>query len=378
MKISFGDIEINNLARQYINEVFQKNWITEGEKVKELEEKFAKLFNYKHAIMVSSGTDANINAFLSLYDFGAQFGDEVIVPALSFIATSTAVIAAGLKPVFVDIKRETLNINEELVEQAITPKTRAICAVSTMGKPCQVDVLKDIAKKHKLMFIVDNAEGHGCSYKHKYMGFWSDVVTYSAYAAHLLVCGESGFCCSKRESIDEIIRSTKTHGRRHGKTVFDHVRLGYNSKTTDLHACIGLSQIPSFKINFRHRQQNVKQMRKGLTNCEEFVYFSEEDKGFVNSPHAFSIVLKDKKYDIEKFKRHLTKHNIEWKLNFKCIPTQQLAFKSFGHQLGDFPESEFVGDLGVHWGCHAGLNEEHCNYVIGVVGQYFNKKMWEK
>ena len=133
MKVPFGTININQRAKDLVNEVLDSGRVSNGKFVGEFEERFAKLVNAKEAIAVSSGTDADIIALAVLYDFGAQRGDEVIVPALSFVATGNAVLHAGFAPVFVDIERETLNIDPSKIEAAITSRTRAIMPVHLMG-----------------------------------------------------------------------------------------------------------------------------------------------------------------------------------------------------------------------------------------------------
>ena len=144
--------------------------MTKGKYVREFEEKFAGLFGVKYGIAVSSGTDADAIACAVLYDFGARRGDEIIVPALSFVATGNAVLQAGFNPVFVDVRRETLNIDPEKIEKVITSKTRAIMPVHLMGKPAAMDEIVSIAKKHKLYVIEDAAEAHGAEYKGKKIG----------------------------------------------------------------------------------------------------------------------------------------------------------------------------------------------------------------
>src|SRR3990172_11142373 len=146
-RVSFGDLVIGDLAKKYFQRVFDKNWASEGENVKEFEQKFAAKFGCKHAIAASSGTDADIVSCAALYDYGANRGDEVIVPALSFVATANSILAAGLTPKFVDIELETLNLDPSKIEEAITGRTRAIMAVHTMGKPCEMDTILKIAEE---------------------------------------------------------------------------------------------------------------------------------------------------------------------------------------------------------------------------------------
>jgi dTDP-4-amino-4,6-dideoxygalactose transaminase len=134
-KVPFGTISVTAKARSLINEALDRNWLTRGRFVEEFEEKFASIFGAKYAVAVSSGTDADALCCAALYDCGAQRGDEVIVPALTFVATANSVCQAGLKPVFVDVRRETLNIDPFQIEAVITNRTRAIMPVHLMGKP---------------------------------------------------------------------------------------------------------------------------------------------------------------------------------------------------------------------------------------------------
>jgi len=133
MRITFGDLKIGDTAKKHIRTALDKNWVSEGDNVREFEQ------NYKHAIATSSGTDADIVSCASLYDFGAERGDEIIVPACTFVASANSILAAGFIPKFVDIEVETLNIDPAKIEEAVTDKTRAIMVVHLMGKPSDMD-----------------------------------------------------------------------------------------------------------------------------------------------------------------------------------------------------------------------------------------------
>src|SRR3989338_1710034 len=145
-KVPFGTVSITPEARKLIDGALDKKLVTRGKLVEEFENKFAKLFGVQYAVAVSSGTDADALACAVLYDFGAQRGDEIIIPALTFVATGNAVFQAGFTPVFVDVERRTLNIDPRKIEEAITPKTRAIMPVHLMGKPAEMDTITAIAK----------------------------------------------------------------------------------------------------------------------------------------------------------------------------------------------------------------------------------------
>ena len=164
MKIPFGTISIPQESRDLIGEILDSGRVSQGRYVRDFEELFAQLIGVKEAVAVSSGTDADALALAVLYDFGAQRQDEIVIPALSFVATGNAVLQAGFKPIFVDIEHQTLNINPKLIEKIITQRTRAIMPVHLMGKPAKMDEINEIAKKHKLFVIEDAAEAHGAPF----------------------------------------------------------------------------------------------------------------------------------------------------------------------------------------------------------------------
>ena len=160
-KVPFGTISITPFSEDLIKECLVTKRVTNGKIVKEFEHSFANLFGTKHAIAVSSGTDANTLALASLYDYDAERKDEVIVPALSFVATGNSVINAGFKPVFVDVDPKTLCIDTVAIEAKITSKTRAIMPVHLMGKPANMRVIIELANKYDLAVVEDTAEAHG-------------------------------------------------------------------------------------------------------------------------------------------------------------------------------------------------------------------------
>lgn len=363
-RIEFGELVIGNTARKNLMEVCDSNWASGGPKVKEFEKNWSELFKYKRSVSMSSGTDGVINACLSLYDLkdAVRNKSEVIVPALSFIATSNGVRAAGLIPRFVDIKKETLNIDESLIEEAINENTVAIMPVHTMGRMAEMDVICDIAKRHNLLVIEDACEAHGAKFKDKFVGHWGDMSIYSYYIAHLVCCGEGGMVSTNDDNIADILSSTRSHGRPLNSIYFDHQRTGLNSKMNDMEASIGLEAIEVFWDTFWTRYSFMNRMREAVIGFENVAYFSEEDEGNVNCPHGFSITCKNEGkicsvIDI------LNRYNIHHKRNFGCIPTQHKAFADMGYKLGDFPNSEWVGDNGIHIGCHQHLTEENIQRI---------------
>lgn len=371
MTINFGEIRIGKTAKKHILDCLDRDWITAGQKVKLFEEKWGSIFGYKYNKAVSSGTDAVINLVSSLYRFGAKRGDEVIVPALGFIATANAVLAAGFTPVFVDIEKETLNINPDKIEEVVTDKTRAIMVVHTMGRPCDMDAIQEVAQRHDLIVFEDACEAHGALYKGNFVGTFSHGSAYSFYTAHLINCGEGGMVSTNSSTVAKSVGSTRSHGREEGTLYFNHIDIGYNSKMNDLEASIGLEGIENFWITFDTRHDNLLKIIKATQEFSDQAWFSEEPDHMVVCPHGFSITLKDGK-DITPLTHALEEAGIQWKRNFGCIPTQHSAYEFMNYTLGDFPDSEYVGNHGIHIGTHQYLSDKDVDYIIKVLQDFFN------
>ena len=371
MRITFGDLKVGDIAKKYVRRALDKDWVSEGANVKEFEEKFASKFGYKHAIATSSGTDADICCCASLYEFGAERGDEIITPALSFVATANSILAAGFIPKFVDIELETLNIDPSKIEEAITDRTRAIMAVHTMGKPCEMDTIMEIAKAHNLRVIEDSCEAHGATYKGRVIGTIGDMGTFSFYAAHLIVCGEGGMVVTDSDEVTNVIRSVKSHGRPFGTIYFDFQRIGFNSKMNELTAAIGLEGIEYFDQTFDKRKNNIYKLLELTKELSDYFYFLEEQSHEKVSPHAFPIVLKDKKHERDKLYHYLESKGIQCKTLFGSLPTQHQAFKFQNYKYGQFPASEYVGGNGLHFGIHQYLNDDDLVHVSEALKSYF-------
>lgn len=370
-RINFGDVKIGEIAKNHILDCLDKNWVTHGDKVREFESKFCQLGEYKYGAMVNSGTSADFLACLSLYDLGAKRGQKIIVPALSFIATQNSVIAAGFIPVPVDIHRQTLNIDENLIEDKIDKDVVAIMCVNTMGKPCNMRKLREICDKHKLTLICDNCEGHFCKFEGKQMSHWADIVTYSFYSAHVLFSTQGGFVGTNRKEVHDSVISTRTHGRKNGELLFSHIAFGWNCMSTDLHASVGLESLDNAMNIFDARKKNLFYMIDGLKKLDQKFYFNLEEKNDVISPHALSLTFKeDNEERFLKFYKYMDDNGIQVKLNFKSVFTQQKAMEWMGYKLGDFPESEFVGRNGLHLSCSQFLTRDDLDFIINTVERF--------
>lgn len=395
IRYPFGTITISPETKKLIDEVLDSKKISGGKLVREFEKKFAELIGTKEAVAVSSGTDAVALALAVLYDYGANRGDEIIVPALSFAATGNAVFQAGFIPKFVDIERKTLNINPDKIEDAITKKTRAILPVHLMGKPAEMDKINEIARKYKLYVIEDAAEAQSAVYKGKNIGTLGDMAAFSLYIAHIISTGEGGIITTNNSEYAEILRSLRAHGRackcetcvlsseqqycskrfKYDTDVrFVFERIGFSAKMNELEAAIGLGYIQIYDEIYNKRMENFNYIREKFKKFEEYFFTINPDSDEVMAPYAFPIILQEGvKFTRDEFVSYLEKNGIDTRSLFLSMPTQCSGFKFLGYKFGDFPEAEYVANNGFHIGIHQDITKEHIDYFIYLVEKFLYK-----
>lgn len=367
-RVPFGTVSVTDEAKDLIQEAIASNWLTRGKYVQEFEERFAACFGVKYAIAVSSGTDADAICCAALYDCGAKRGDEVIVPASTFVATANSVLQAGLNPVFVDIDRTTLNMNPDKIEAVITPRTRAIMPVHLMGKPAAMDEIMAIARKYNLRVIEDAAEAHGAEYRGQKIGSIGDMAAYSLYAAHIVTSIEGGMVTTNDPLLADAARSLRNHGIV-GK--FEFRRIGFSAKMNELEAAVGVGNIKIFDQILGTRRRNLLYLINKFKAFGEFFWTLKEEAWETIGPHAFSIVLKEScPFSKDELVAHLEAKGIDSRNLFYSIPTQCPSYAFLGHRLGDFPEAEYCSNQGTHIGIHQDLELVQLDYVADVVGAF--------
>ena len=275
-------------------------------------------------------------------------------------------------PAFVDVRKD-MNINPEKIEEKINSKTRAIMPVHTMGKPCEMDKIGELAKEYDLKVIEDCCEAHGGKYNNRFVGTFGDTASFSFYVAHIISCGDGGMVSTNNKEIRDIIDSVKHHGRKPKSLYFDHIRFGLNFRMNDLTASVGIPGVEDFWNIFNARKKNLCNLTEMTEDLRDFAYFVEEKSNEIVSPHAFSLILKDPQFDYKNLYNFLESKGIQCKRNFGSMPTQHKAFRYLGHKLGEFPEAEYIGDNGLHFGIHQYLSEDHLNYASDVLHKYFKK-----
>jgi perosamine synthetase len=241
-------------------EVLRSDWLTTGPKVDEFERAFANFAGCEHAVAVANGTAA-LHAAMAALNIGE--GDEVIVPAITFVATANAVVYQGGTPVFADVDPETLLIDPESVRQHITPRTRAIAAVDYAGQPCDYDALRAICRAHNLALVSDACHALGGSLGGRPVGSLADLSTFSLHPVKPLTTGEGGVITTNDAELASRMRIFRNHGittdfrerEKKGAFYYEMTDLGYNLRLSDIHCALGLSQLRKLPAWIRRRQE---------------------------------------------------------------------------------------------------------------------------
>lgn len=394
MKIPFGTISVTEKSKILIAEILESNRLSSGKYVREFEKKFAELVGTKEAVALSTGTDADALALAVLYDFGAKRGDEIIAPALSFVATGNAILQAGFTPVFIDVDLKTLNIDPEKIEAKITERTKGIMPVHLMGKPADMDAINAVAKRYNLYVIEDAAEAHGATYKGRNVGTLGDMAAYSLYVAHIITTIEGGVVTTDNADFAEILRSLRSHGRackcescvlntasaycakrfNYGDNAdirFIFERVGFSSKMNEMEAAVGLGNLDIYHDILNKRRENLYYLIEEFKRFSPYLKTIEKESHEEIGPHALPIIIQEQaKFNRNKLVNFMEKKGIDTRNLFSSMPTQCPGFGFLGYKLGDFPNAEYIGENGIHIGVHQDLDKDACDYIIDVVDEF--------
>ena len=392
-QIGVGGNFIGVAARKYVDDVLTSNRLSYGKYTQKLEEKFARLHNRKFAIFCNSGTSALQVAVHALKEYyGWKSGDEVLVPAVTFIATSNVILQNNLKPVFVDVDKDYYEIDPKKIEEKITPKTRAIMPVHLFGQPCDMDPILRIAKKHNLKVIEDSCETMFVKYKGEPTGSWGDIACFSTYVAHLLVTGVGGFALTNDSDLAVLLKSLFNHGRDSiylsiddDKTTdprklfkianrrFNFIHIGYSYRATEMEAAIGLSGLTDKDKMLKKRRQNAAYLTAGLKKFKDLQLPQIRPQ----TEHAFMmyplVIKKDSKIKRDRLIYFLEKENIETRYLMPLL-SQPIYKKLFGNIEENYPVAKWIDKNGFYIGCHQELKKSDLDYVIYTFEKFFQTK----
>lgn len=276
--------------KKYVMDCVDTTWVSSaGKYVNEFEAKFAEFCNADHAISCCNGTVA---LHLPLLAYGIKEGDEVIMPALTYIATCNAVKYVNATPVFVDVDPETWNIDPNKIEEKITEKTKAIIVVHLYGNPVDMDAVMAIAKKHNLIVIEDAAEAHGALYKGRKVGCIGDVGTFSFFGNKIITTGEGGMIVCNDDKLNELMRLYKGQGVDPQKRYW-HILVGYNYRMTNIEAALGLAQLENIEHHISLRKEIMKKYEEYLKPVADKIEFQKVDEQNSSIYWMVSLMFKD-------------------------------------------------------------------------------------
>jgi CDP-6-deoxy-D-xylo-4-hexulose-3-dehydrase len=392
-------LEIKNLVESSLD-----GWLTTGRYNAIFQDQLAKFLNIKSLITVNSGSSANLIAFSTLTspklkERAIQKGDEVITVAASFPTTVNPIIQFGAIPIFVDIKLPTYNINESLVEEAITKKTKAIMIAHTLGNPFNVKKIKEICDKYNLWLVEDTCDALGTKFNNQFVGTFGDIATLSFYPAHHITMGEGGAVFTNSIKLRRIAESFRDWGRdcycEPGKDNtcnkrfewqlgnlpfgYDHKytysHMGYNMKITDMQAACGVAQLTKLDNFINLRKRNFKFLYENLKTLEEFLLLPEPELNSDPSWFGFPLSLKiNKKFNRNDLIKYLNEKKIGTRLLFAGNVIKQPYMKDLNFRVsGDLKNTDFVMENTFWIGLYPGLTLQHLEYVVSKLKFYFQK-----
>jgi dTDP-4-amino-4,6-dideoxygalactose transaminase len=352
----------------------KSGWLGTGPKVAQFEQMFREYKGTRYAMAVNSCTAA---LHLSMLAIGIRPGDEVIVPAMTFTATASAVIQCGGVPVFVDCEKDTMNMDPVDVGRKITSKTMAIIPVHFAGRPCDMDAIMDIARRHNLKVVEDCAHAIETEYRGQKAGAIGDIGCFSFYVTKNIVTGEGGMAVTDNAKYADAIKTMALHGltrdawMRFGDTGYKHYLVtaaGFKYNMTDMQAAIGLHQLPRVDSYWKRRGEIWKAYNDSFKNLPVFTpsIVARETK---HAYHLYTLLLDTDNLHMSRddFLDEMTKRNIGVGVHYVALHVQPYYKSNFNYKIGDFPNAEWISARTVSLPLSAKLSTQDVNDVIDSV-----------
>ena len=387
---------------QHMVDASLDGWLTTGRFNRKFEKELARFIGVKHVITVNSGSSANLVAFsaltsLKLGDRAIKKGDEVIGVAAGFPTTVNPIVQFGAIPVFVDVDLETHNVNADLIEAAITPKTKAIMLAHTLGNPYNLEKVKILCDKYDLWLVEDCCDALGAKYNDQHVGTFGDIATCSFYPAHHITMGEGGAVFTNNSELVTIAESFRDWGRdcycdpgcdntcekRFEQQLgelpqgYDHKytysHLGYNLKISDMQAACGLAQLERLPEFIKKRNKNFAYLKNTLSNLTEFINLPQATENSTPSWFGFPITLKEG-VDRVKLIQYLDSYKIGTRLLFAGNLTKQPYFSDIEYRIvGDLINTDITMNQTLWLGIYPALGEVQLDFIAEKIENFFTR-----
>jgi len=356
-------------------------WISTGPKVAKFEKMLAGYLNTDKVHALHSCTSG---LFLALLVSGIGEGDEVITTPMTFASTANVIEHVGAKPVFVDIEKNTMNIDPKNIENAITDKTKAIIPVHFAGRPCDMDAIVDIAKRYNLIVIEDAAHAFGAEYKGRKIGTIGDFASFSFYVTKNLVTGEGGALLCGDEEKDDMIQKYALHGlskgawKRYSDEGFKHYHVvcpGYKYNMMDIQAALGIHQLARFPEMQKRREEIWKMYDDAFSGLPLLTpTIPEEDT--VHARHLYTVLLDIDRTGMKRdyVQEELYRRNIGTGIHFISLHLHPFYKNKYGYERGDFPNAEWISERTLSLPLSAKLTSRDVADVVEAISGIFTKK----
>lgn len=374
----FGSPLIGEEEIEEVTHSLKTGWLGTGPKVAKFEELVRNYTGAQYAMALNSCT---AGLHLSLIACGVGRGDEVITTPMTFASTANVIEHVGATPVFVDVELDSMNIDPEKIEEKITEKTKVIIPVHMAGRPCDMDKIMAIAKKHNLKVIEDAAHAFGAEYKGRTIGNIGDLTAFSFYVTKNLVTGEGGMVTTNNKEYADLVKIYSLHGlssdawKRYSDEGFKHYLVqvpGYKYNMMDLQAAIGIHQFARFEENQKRRAEVWEIYNEALKGLP-LKMPAPPEKDTKHAYHLYTILvdLEKIKVDREVIQEALHAENIGIGVHFIAVHLHPFYQKKYGFKRGDFPNAEYISDRTISLPFSAKLTESDLNDVIKALKKIF-------
>jgi perosamine synthetase len=352
---------IDELEQHEVMRVMQSTYLTENRATKEFEIGLETLTGIKHAIAVCNGTAA-LYCILRALDIGP--GDEVLVPDMTFIASSNAVVMAGAKPVFSPVKTQTLDFDMGVLPSLITTRTKAIMAVHLYGQSSDMDAIGHIASQYGLKVIEDAAQAIGVKFKEQHVGCYGEAGAISFYGNKTITCGEGGVILTNNDQLADVCRQLKNHGRSHRGT-FIHEHIGFNFSWTEMQAAVGIAQLRKLPAIIQRKQEIYNTYTDAFSNIPQLKTLAIDPR--CQPVHWFTSFYAERRAELGDY---LTSHGIQTRLFF-CPLHLQPCYEGWSDEKVDYSASQEAYAKGISLPSSFILTDEELNFIIGKVRDFY-------